>query len=378
MSQAVEIHGTCPARLDAVRTVFEGHFRAGEEIGAGFALAQHGEILVDLYAGHSDLARTCAFDAQTLTPIFSCTKAIASLMIARLVDQGLIAYDQAVATIWPEFGAAGKAAITLEQVLSHQAGLCGLEGPFDPQLWYDPEAICARLAAMAPLWPPGGASGYHPITVGYLVGEVFRRLDGRSLGTALRQDLSQPLGLDLWIGLPAHEHGRCAQMQRPKTLPKLGPMTEPRRLAFGTAWAAPSGRESPDWRSMEIPSANGHATAPALARLMSVLACHGQLDGRTVLSDAMAKAVMRERISGNDLVLPRHVSWGAGLMRNDVTEIYGPGVNTVGHYGWGGSCVFADPDTGLSGAYVMNRQSAHLVGDPRAMALITAAYRALV
>jgi len=377
MSQAVEIHGLCPPRLDAVRTVFEGHFRASEEIGARFALAQRGEILVDLYAGHSDLARACAFDSKTLTPIFSCTKAIASLMIARLVDQGLIAYDQAVASIWPEFGAAGKADITLEQVLSHQAGLCGLDGPFDPQLWYDPEAICARLAAMAPLWPPGSASGYHPITVGYLVGEIFRRLDGRSLGTALRQDLGQPFDLDLWIGLPASEYGRCAQMQRPRTLPNLGPMTEPRRLAFGTAWAAPGGRETPDWRSMEIPSANGHATAPALARLMSVLACDGRLDGRTVLSEGMTKAVMRERISGDDLVLPRHVSWGAGLMRNDVTEIYGPGPNTVGHYGWGGSCVFADPDTGLSGAYVMTRQSAFLVADPRAMALIAAAYQAL-
>lgn len=377
MSQAIEIHGTCPPRFEAVRSVFEAHFQAGEEIGARFALAQHGQLVVDLYAGHSDLARTKPFDAQTLTPIFSCTKAVASLMIARLVDQGLMAYEQPVASIWPEFGAAGKADITLEQVLSHQAGLCGLEGPFDPQLWYDPETICARLAAMAPLWPPGGASGYHPITVGYLVGEIFRRLDGRSLGTALRQDICEPLNLDLWIGLPESEHSRCAQLQRPRTLPNLGPMTEPRRLAFGTPWSAPGGRESAAWRSKEIPSANGHATAPALAMLMSVLACDGQLDGSMILSKTIAQAVMRERIRGDDLVLPRYVSWGAGLMRNDVTEIYGPGLNSVGHYGWGGSCVFADPDTGLSGAYVMTRQSAYLVADPRPMALISAAYQGI-
>jgi CubicO group peptidase (beta-lactamase class C family) len=377
MSQTAQIHGFCPPHLDAGRAVFEGHFQTGQEIGARFALAQHGKITLDLYAGHSDLARSRAFDAQTLTPIFSCTKAVASLMMARLVDQGLIAYDQPVASIWPDFGAAGKSAITLEQVLSHQAGLCGLEGPFDPQLWYDPEAICARLAAMAPLWPRGSASGYHPITVGYLVGEIFRRLDGRSLGTALRQDVCQPLDLDIWIGLPTDEHGRCAQMQRPKALPDLGPRTEARRLAFGTAWAAPSGREGSHWRSMEIASANGHATAPALARLMSVLACDGLLDGQAVLSGGMAKAVMREQIAGDDLVLPRFVGWGAGLMRNDAHGLYGPGPNTVGHYGWGGSCVFADPETGLSGAYVMNRQSAHLVGDPRAMALMAAAYQAL-
>jgi CubicO group peptidase (beta-lactamase class C family) len=377
MSQAVEIHGTCPPRFEAVRSVFEAHFQAGEEIGARFALAQHGQLVVDLYAGYSDLARTKPFDAQTLTPIFSCTKAIASLMIARLVDLGLMAYDQPLSSIWPEFGAAGKADITLEQVLSHQAGLCGLEGPFDPQLWYDPETISARLAAMAPLWPPGSASGYHPITVGYLVGEIFRRLDGRSLGTALREDLCRPLDLDLWIGLPSSEHDRCAQLQRPRSLPDLGPMTQAKRLAFGTPWSAPGGRESPAWRSMEIPSANGHATAPALAMLMSGLACDGQLDGSMILSKTIAQAVMRERIRGDDLVLPRYVSWCAGLMRNDVTEIYGPGLNSVGHYGWGGSCVFADPDTGLSGAYVMTRQSAYLVADPRAMALISAAYQGI-
>ena len=169
----------------------------------------------------------------------------------------------------------------------------------------------------------------------------------------------------------------CAQLQRPWALPDLGSMTEPRRLAFGTPWSAPGGRESAAWRSMEIPSANGHATAPALARLMSVLACDGQLDGSAVLSTTMAQAVMRERIQGDDLVLPRHVSWGAGLMRNDAFNIYGHGPNTVGHYGWGGSCVFADPDKGLSGAYIMTRQSAFLVADPRPMALISAAYQGL-
>ncbi len=377
MGEPIAIHGLCPPQFDAVRAAFAGHFQAGEEIGARFALAQHGKILVDLYAGHCDLARTRAFDDQTLTPIFSCTKAVASLMIARLVDQGLMAYDQTVSSIWPEFGVAGKADITLEQVLSHQAGLCGLEGPFDPQLWYDPDAICARLTAMTPLWPPGSASGYHPITVGYLVGEIFRRLDGRSLGAALREDLCQPMDLDLWIGLPSSEHERCAQLQRPRSLPDLGTMTEPRRLAFGTPWSAPAGRETAAWRSMEIPSANGHATAPALARLMSVLACGGQLDGRRILSEGLSQAVIRERIQGDDLVLPRKLSWGAGLMRNDETEIYGPGQNSVGHYGWGGSCVFADPETGLSGAYVMTRQSAFLVADPRPMALISAAYQGI-
>ena len=377
MTDSPQIHGLCPDRFAAVREVFTQNFASGQEVGARFALADRGEIIIDLFAGHADRARTRPFDERTLTPIFSTTKLLASLMIARLVDQGLLAYDQTVASIWPAFAAEGKGAITVAQVLSHQAGLCGIPEEFDPALWFDWDFICERLAAMVPIWPPGTASGYHPITVGYLVGEIFRRVDGRSLGTALREDLAEPHDLDLWIGLPDSEHGRCADMQRPTGTPDLGEMTEARRLAFGTRWAAPLGRESAQWRRFEIPSANGHATAPALARIMALLADDGQLDGQARLSPGTAAEVMQERICGPDRVLPRKVSWAAGPLRNRLDPAFGPSPTTVGHYGWGGSCAFADPTTGLSGAYVMTRQSVHLVGDPRATALIEAVYKSL-
>jgi CubicO group peptidase (beta-lactamase class C family) len=160
-------------------------------------------------------------------------------------------------------------------------------------------------------------------------------------------------------------------------MPDLGEMTEPRRLAFGTRWAAPHGRESAQWRTFEIPSGNGHATAPALARVMALLADDGQLDGQALLSPGTAAEVMQERICGPDLVLPRKVSWAAGPMRNTIEPVFGPSPTIVGHYGWGGSCAFADPRTGLSGSYVMTRQSVHLVGDPRATALIEAVYQSL-
>ena len=377
MTDSPQIHGLCPDRFAAVREVFTRNFASGQEVGARFALADRGEIVIDLFAGHADRARTRPFDERTLTPIFSTTKLLASLMIARLVDQGLLAYDQTVASIWPAFAAGGKGAITVAQVLSHQAGLCGIPEEFDPALWFDWDFICERLAAMVPIWTPGTASGYHPITVGYLVGEIFRRVDGRSLGTALREDLAEPHDLDLWIGLPDSEHGRCADMQRPTGMPDLGEMTEARRLAFGTRWAAPLGRESAQWRRFEIPSANGHATAPALARIMALLADDGQLDGQARLSPGTAAEVMQERIGGPDRVLPRKVSWAAGPLRNCLDPAFGPSPTMVGHYGWGGSCAFADPKTGLSGAYVMTRQSVHLVGDPRATALIEAVYKSL-
>jgi CubicO group peptidase (beta-lactamase class C family) len=371
------ILGLCPDRFGAVRDAFVANFNAGLEQGARFALAIDGEIVIDLIGGTRDRAREAPFEETTLTPVFSTTKAMAALMIARLVDQEKLCWDQAVSDIWPAFAQSEKADITVEQALSHQEGLCGLGGPMAPADWFDWDLICGRLAAMTPLWPPGSASGYHPVTFGYIVGEIFRRVDGRTLGTALREDIAAPFALDLWIGLPDAEHARCADMRRPPALPDLGEMTEPKRLAFMTPWAAPGGRSGADWRRAEIPSANGHATAPALARMMAILACDGVLDGERLLSPGLSARAAKARIVGDDLVMPYRMAWGGGFIRNEGLWLYGPGMETFGHSGWGGSCAFADPERRVSGAYVMNRQSAELIMDPRSRRLIEAAYEAL-
>lgn len=373
----VEVHGRCPDRFAPVREAFIANFESGQELGARVCLVERGEVVVDLWAGHADRARSRAFDEATLTPIFSTTKAVAAILIARLVEAGKLDYAQPVAEVWPDFAQAGKAAVTVEQVMSHQAGLSGLPDQMDPALWFDWDAICARLAALAPLWPPGTASGYHPITYGYLAGEIFRRVDGRTMGTALREDLAGPLDLDLWIGLPDEQHARVADLQRPSALAKFGEHNAATRAAFLTPWSSPAGRGQAEWRRIEIPSANGHATALALARLMGALANGGWLDGEMILSPALIAELSRERIRGQDLVLPYEMSWGAGVMRNETVHPWGPGAETFGHSGWGGSCAFADPLTGLAGAYVMNRQSADLLGDPRARRLIEAAYASL-
>ena len=372
-----DVHGICPDRFSRVAEVFRANFAAGHELGARFSLALEGEIVVDLMGGFADRAQTKAFDERTLTPVFSTTKALASLMIARLVDAGALGYGQRMAEIWPEFAQAGKAGLTVEQVLSHQAGLSGFPEPMEPALWFDSDAICAKLAAMTPLWPPATASGYHPVTFGYLAGEVFRRVDGRTLGRALHEDLARPLGLDLWIGLPDREFDRCADVRRPPAMPDLGPLTDIKRAAFLTPWSSPGGRSQADWRRMEIPSANGHATAKALAQIMATFACDGVAAGRQVLSSAAARDAGRQRIAGADLVLPYTISWGAGFMRNQGLGVYGPEPEAFGHSGWGGSCAFADPRRGMSGAYVMNRQSAALIGDARSRRLIEAAYASL-
>jgi CubicO group peptidase (beta-lactamase class C family) len=371
------ISGLCPPKYEAVRRVFEAHFADGLELGARFALAVGGEVVVDLIGGWADRAQTRPFAADTLTSVFSTTKALAAFMIARLVDQVKLSYGQRVAEIWPAFGAAGKDFITVEQVMSHQAGLPGFAEPMSPSDWFDWTLICDRLAGSAPMWKPGDVSGYHPVTFGYLAGEIFRRVDGRTMGKALREDIAGPLSLDLWIGVPDSEHHRCADVRRPPSLPNLGEMTEPKRVAFMTPWASPSGRSLADWRRASIPSVTGHATAPALARLMGAMANGGQLDGIRLLTPETVEAATAGRWWGEDLVLPYHMVWGAGFIRNEGLGIYGPGRESFGHSGWGGSCCFADPELGVSGAYVMNRQSAELIADMRSRRLIEAAYAAL-
>ena len=194
------------------------------------------------------------------------------------------------------------------------------------------------------------------------------------MGQAVREDLADPFGLDLWIGTPDSEVSRLAELERPSSIPDFGRIDDIKRAAFLTRWASPGGRGGDVWRRAEIPSANAHATAEALARLMGAMACDGRLDGREVLAPAMAARAARERISGRDLVLPFDLSWGAGFMRNGPNFIYGPGGDSFGHSGWGGSCAFADPARRLSGAYVMNKQSPALIGDPRAVRMIQAAY----
>ena len=374
MTDLPDIHGLCPPRFAAVKAAFAANFTDApeglNEQGARLSVCVDGEVVVDLWGGWADAAKTVPFGETTLAPVFSTGKAVMSLLIAGCVERGLLDYERPVASYWPAFGQAGKDAITVGQMMSHQAGLPGFDTPEDPAIWFDREATLARLSAQAPMWPPGTASGYSPTAIGYLAGELFRIVDGRTMGTALREDFP---GLDLWIGLPEAEHGRVAQLRKPAKAASLGAIDAIKTAAFLDKGSAPGGRGSAEWRSIEIPSANLHGTARDLARIMAVF-LDGTLDGRTVLSPATLAAATRERIHGQDRVLPFDMGWAAGLTRNETIEIFGPNAEAIGHCGWGGSCAFADPQTGVSVAYVMTRQSHYLIGDPRAQRLIGALY----
>jgi CubicO group peptidase (beta-lactamase class C family) len=378
MTDAPDIHGACPDRFGAVKDAFAANFTDApeglNELGARFSVCIGGEPVIDLWAGHADPARTAFFTATTLAPVYSTGKAVMALLMATAVERGRLAYDERVAALWPAFGQAGKDRITVAQLLSHQAGLSGLTGDFDPAIWFDRQAVLDRLCAQAPMWPPGEGSGYHPITVGYLAGELFRLTDGRTMGAALRQDFP---GLDLWIGLPAAEHGRVARTRKPSAAPSLGELDAIKRAAFLDRGSSPGPRESGGWREQEIPSANLHGTALGLARILSIMATGGRLAGRQILSPGVVAEASKERVFGQDRVLPFVMGWGAGFTRNRGLGIFGPNPDAVGHCGWGGSCAFADPARAVSAAYVMTRQSPHLIGDPRPQRLIGALYSAL-
>lgn len=357
--------------FEPVLDAFNANFDEGLELGAGFCAILDGEVVVDLVGGHMDRAKTRPWTRQTLVPVYSTTKPIAAMVIARLQDQGLLGFDDPIAWLWPEFTAHGKS-VTIAQALSHQAGVPGFAEPIDPDLWLNPPALAEALAALAPLWQPGTASGYHPLTYGYIAGELAQRAHGTSLGTQLRKDICGPLDIDFWIGLPEAHHDRCAEMSRPKAMPELGPVSEARRIAFLTPWSSPN-RGGAVWRSVEIPSANGHGTARSVATLYGVFANNGRFGSHEIISPETMTAFTQERIRTVDLVLPYEIAWAAGVMRNSNLR-YGPNPDTLGHSGWGGSGGFGDPSRRLSAAYVMNKQTPALLGDERAGRLIQALY----
>lgn len=374
--QTVPISGYVAAGFEPVREAFEANFAEHEEQGAGFALRIGGETVVNLWGGWADRAKERVWAEDTIVPIYSASKGISALVLAMAVEDLPAGYETPVADVWPEFAAEGKGEVTIGQMVSHQAGLPGFEKEIDPALWLDPPACAAALAALPPMWPPGSAHGYHPLTWGYLLGEVVKRITGRSVGTILKDDICGPEGIDFQIGLPEADEPRVGDMLRPRALAPLGDITPARRAAFVSKWSSPD-RGGRTWREIEIPSANGHGTALGVASLYEAYARGGVVGkDRSLMRRETLEALTRPRVDGTDLVLPMPTKFGAGIMINGHGN-FGPNPETLGHSGWGGSMAIGDPARELAAAYIMNRQSSSLVGDPRAVRLVEAAYGCL-
>ena len=386
----IPIHGQCDTRFGAVRETFAEGFRSRNEIGAAVAVMLDGEPVVDLWAGNADLARTTPWQRDTIVNIYSCTKGMTALCAHQLVERGQLDLDAPVARYWPEFARGGKAHLPVRWLLSHRAGLPAVREILPPEALYDWDAMCTALAAQEPWWEPGTAHGYHAVTFGWLVGEVVRRITGRSLGTYFRDEIAQPLGLDLHIGVAEAEHHRIAEMSEiptdqidgdamglaqvifsdPQSMAALS-FINPPSLAFGPNNAA--------WRSAEIPGANGHGAARDLARVYAALARGGSLDGVSILKPESIARCGTEQSRGPDLVLQLHTRFGLGFMlpQDRPDARFGTSPRAFGHPGAGGSLGFADPDNRIGFGYVMNRMGPHILLDPRAIALIEAVYRAV-
>ncbi|MBW2289009.1 MAG: beta-lactamase family protein [Deltaproteobacteria bacterium] len=368
----IEIHGHTEAGFKALRIAFEKNFQGGE-VGASFAVTCEGRALVDLWAGHADRARTMPWRHDTLANVWSTTKGISSLCCAMLVDRGELDYDEAVAHYWPEFDAHGKGNVTVAMLLSHQAGLSGPREPVEWLDYCDTEKINELLLAQEPLFEPGSASGYHATTFGPLVGGLFRRATGRSIGSFLHDEITRPLAADFFIGLPESEEHRVAEMIGYDIgAPPVEFVNDIQRCALANPAADPEISNQRAWRAAEIPSVNGHASAAGIAKIYGALANDGVLNGTRLLSpETLAKATAL-RHKGIDHVFMLPFEWGAGFIRNAHKVLYGPNPNAFGHTGYGGSFGFADPERRIGVGYVMNKMGASLIGDRRGANLIRA------
>ncbi|MFF2477147.1 serine hydrolase domain-containing protein [Streptomyces sp. NPDC058066] len=381
------IQGHCDARFDAVRAAFEENFDEREELGAAVTVLVDGAPVVDLWGGWADAARTRAWERDTVVNVWSTTKGPTALCAHILIDRGLLDPDAPVATYWPEFAAAGKEGVLVRHLLSHRAGLAGLREPHSLEQLFDWELTTSRLAAQEPWWEPGSVSGYHALTYGFLVGEVVRRVSGLLPGAFLEREVTGPLGIDFTIGLPDKEAGRAAELVHPRAratseqaaiFAQLAPAA---LAALTNPIAGASEANTAAWRAAEIPAANGHGTARAVAALYAIVAGKGRLGDRQILSPEGAERIREGQGSCRDLVLgagfTHETELGLGLWLSGPNGSYGPNPRAVGHDGFGGSFGSADPESGVAMGYVMNRMGPHIADDPRKMALISAVYDVL-
>ena len=356
-----QIQGEYDERFAAVAQVLAHALEAGDA-GGSAAVFVAGEPVVDVWGGYADRDRTRSWERDTIVNVFSVTKTMTALCALILVDRGLLDPDAPVARYWPEFAAAGKESVLVRHVLAHTAGLPDWDGPVVEL--YDWAAATRRLASTAPQWEPGAAVGYHSLTQGFLVGELVRRITGRSIGDFFAAEVAGPLDADFWIGLPAEHDHRLAL-----TIPPAGRgedytagSSAPNAATTGTPMTVRDAN-SAEWRRSQIPAASGFGSARSVALIQSVMACGGTLDDVRLLGPETCELAWVEQSSGVDRVLGMPVSWGLG---------YGRLGGTYGWGGWGGALVMIDPTRKLVVAYATNqmREPAH---DDRGMQIAMAA-----
>jgi CubicO group peptidase (beta-lactamase class C family) len=374
-----EVQGLCDERFEAVREAFRVNFDEGRDVGASVAVTVDGEPVVDLWGGCADEARTRPWERDTIVNVYSTTKTMTNLCALMLADRGELDFHAPVAKYWPEFARSGKGAIEVRHLMSHSSGLSGWDEPLTVEDLYDWEKVTSLLAAQAPWWEPGTASGYHSLTQGYLVGEVVRRVSGRSLGTFFREEVAEPLGADFHIGLDPRHFDRVGDLVPPEQVADVLGMAGdsiPARTFSNPPMDARDSRTAA-WRQAEIPAAGGHGNARSVARIHTALACDGAVDGTRLLSPAGCDVVFEEQVRGTDLALGIPVRFGMGFGLNSEDAPLGPNPRTCYWGGWGGSVVVIDRDARVCFSFVMNKMNSTTIGDIRSASVGAAVYQSL-
>ena len=366
----MDIHGFCDERYAQVRDAFERNFTEYGDVGATFAATVEGEFVVDLWAGHADKARTRPWQEDTIVNVYSTTKTMSFLCAFVLADRGQLDFNAKVTDYWPEYGQNGKQDTEVRHFMSHSAAVPG----FDPALGgaeglYDWEGCIANLERQAPWWEPGTQSGYHAVTQGYLIGELVRRISGRSIGQFFREEIAEPLGADFHIGMDDAVFPRVAEMI-PDDAPPAGgfgdmdPDSIPARV-FASAGAGTDAVNTGAWRRAEIPAAGGHGNARAVVRAQTPLANNGKAFGVEILSPAGCRFMREEQTNGPDAVLMLPIRFGLGYAFPSEVMPMSPNDDAMFWGGAGGSTIVVDEPARVCLSYVMNQMKAAIVGDRR-------------
>jgi CubicO group peptidase (beta-lactamase class C family) len=387
------ISGLCDPAFSKVADEFHNNFAERGEVGASVCIYVDGKCVVDLWGGIADQANGRTWDQDTIVPVFSTTKGLAALCLHVLASRGLIDFEEPVARYWPEFAANGKADISVATMISHQAGLAVWQQPLPVDALYDWELAAGRLAAEAPLWEPGTAHGYHGLTIGWLMGELIRRVDGRSIGRFFHEEVAKPLDADAWIGLPEYEHHRVATLYMADVdfnspfFRKLQNEPDWYGCKMGTNDGGDIRGDTVNsarrW-SMEHASAGGIANARSIARVYAPLALDGSVNGIRIVGEAMLPGMRTVRsASHRDLILQLPTTFTLGFSKTWGARHLGQGEHVIigeqafGTPGMGGSIGFADGQACMSFGYAMNRHGSGVCLNDRGQSLIDAAYRAV-
>lgn len=387
-----KVNGTCDSRFAAVKDLLQSKIDLDEELGASLVVNINGETVVDIWGGYTDSSKITPWEQNTITNVWSSSKTVVSLAALLLIDRGLLDPFEKVSKYWPEFAVNGKQAVEVRHLLSHSSGVSGWEGPITIQEICDTKSSTARLAAQAPWWTPGSASGYHSLTMGHLINELVFRITGKSIATFVSDELTKPLGADFTFGVPKSEYHRVATIIPPPAPPadwKPEAPSDATGVDMNSIFAKTLLNPMMDanianqdfWRNAVVPAANGFTNARGIAQMLSFVSCNGSIGSTKLLKPETVDLIFNEQTNGPDLVITAKTRFGIGYGLNGVGEggagYWVPEGKICFWGGWGGSVIVCDVGRGVTISYVMNKMSSAGLGSGLAKGYVWEIYRAL-